>query len=194
MNLRNLFLVALVAGVAGLFAGVSIAEEEAPSEADMMAKMMKEGMPGPHHKHIKAMEGEWTTKGVFQMSSGPMESNGTSSNKMVNGGRFLECTYNADFMGAPFGGKAVIGHNNPKKQFEMIWYDTMSSGIDVKKGTCSDDGKTMTFKGHWDGPMGKLPVRMVFTITGADSYMMQNFTTMQGQEIKDMEIVYTRKK
>lgn len=193
MKLRNLLLVALIAGAAGLWTGVSLAEEEEASEADMMAQMMKEGMPGPHHKHLKAMEGEWTTKGTFMMESGSVTSEGTSSNKMVNGGRFLECDYSAPFMGAPFSGKAVMGHNNPKKQFEMIWYDTMSSGIDVKTGTCSDDGKTITFNGHWDGPMGKLPVRMVFQINGPDSYTMSSYTTMQGQEIKDMEIVYTRK-
>ncbi|MDJ0975185.1 MAG: DUF1579 domain-containing protein [Planctomycetota bacterium] len=195
MNLRNVILVALVAGLAGLWAGVSLAEEEAPSEQEMMAEAMKMGMPGKHHEYIKAMEGEWTTDGTFYMQGQAVKSKGTSSNKMINGGRFLLVHYNAPFAGMPFEGRAIIGHNNFKKQFESLWIDTFGSGMDIKTGSCSEDGKTITFKGEWEFKWGTYPVRQEFKILSADQHKLTSWSTQpDGKELKEMEIIYTRKK
>lgn len=194
MNLRNVICIALVAGLAGVWAGVSLAEEEQPSGEDMMAEMMKLGMPGAHQKHIKTMEGEWTTDGTFWMNGQEVKSAGTCTNKMINGGRFLEVDYSAPIGNMPFSGKAILGHDNHKKLYQMIWVDTMGSGIDFKTGTGSEDGKTITLKGVWDSPMGKIPSRMEFKVNGPDSHQMTSWSTYGGEEHKEMLIIYTRKK
>jgi hypothetical protein len=196
MKLRYVFAIVLVTGLAGWYAGNSVAEDkpDAGAEEDMMAKMMAEGMPGPMHKHLDHMAGEWTTDGTFWMGGPePLKSKGTSTITWVNGGRFLDIQYHGPFAGMDFKGRGYMGHNNPKKQFEMIWVDNFGSGIDFKTGTCSEDGKVLTLEGFWEGPMGKLPTKQIYKAIDANSWSLTAFTTMEGKEMKEMEIIYTRK-
>ena len=160
----------------------------------MMAKMKAEGMPGPMHKHLQHMVGEWTTDGTFWMGGPePTKSKGTSTIKWACGGRYLDIAYPGPFADMDFKGRGYMGHNNPKKQFEMIWVDNFGSGMDMKTGASSEDGKLITFKGFWEGPMGKLPVRTAFKAIDANSWSMTEYMTMGEQENKSMEIIYTRK-
>ena len=193
MKLRYVFAIALVTALAGWYTGTSVAEEEAGGEADMMAKMKADGMPSAMHKHLEFMVGEWTTDMSMWMGPQETKSKGTSTVKWALGGRYLDISYAGPFAGMDFKGRGFMGHNNPKKQFEMIWVDNFGSGMDFKKGSCSDDGKTITLKGVWDGPMGKLPTRMVYKAGDGNTWTMTSYTTMGDQEIKDMHIVYTRK-
>ena len=192
MKLRYVFAVALVTALAGWFTGTSVAEDK-PSEADMMAKMKADGMPSAMHKHMEFMVGDWTTEMTMWMQAGESKSKGTSTVKWALGGRYLDISYAGPFMGGEFKGRGYMGHNNPKKQFEMIWVDNFSSGMDFKTGSCSEDGKVITLSGFWDGPMGKLPTRMVYKAGDGNTWTMTSFTKMGDQEHKDMEIVYTRK-
>ncbi len=192
MKLYYVFAVALVMAAAGWFAGTSVADEKA-DEQDMMAKMAAAGRPGPMHKHLAFMVGEWTTDGTFNMAAGPQKSKGTSTVKWVNGGRYLDIAYHGPFAGMDYKGRGYMGHNNPKKQFEMVWLDNFGSGMDFKTGTCSADGKVITLKGFWESEMGKFATRQVYKSVDANSWVMSSYVKMGETEMKEMEIIYTRK-
>ena len=59
----------------------------------------------------------------------PMVMDGTSENRWVMGGRYLEQRFNGNFMGMPFEGIGYTGYDNVKKQYWGTWMDNMSTGM-----------------------------------------------------------------
>ncbi len=165
-----------------------------PAATDPLAKMRALGMPGKMHEHLKAFVGEWTTDATFWMGPQVTKEPGTASHKLVNGGRYLEIHYAASFGGKPFEGRGYIGYNNAKQKYEMLWIDDVGSGMDMKTGTASEDGKTITLNGTFEMEGASMPVRMEFKVLGPDSFKLTNWTKVGEEELKDMEIIYTRKK
>ena len=85
-----------------------------------------------------------------------------------------------------------MGYNNMKKEYENVWIDDFGSGMSTSTGQASDDGKTITFNGVWDGPNDmKTPFRMVYQITDT-GYTFTNYAEHEGNEVKEMELTYTR--
>lgn len=168
-----------------------------PSEADMMKMMMEMATPGPVHKTLGSLVGSWNFENKFTMAPGAPEqtSKGTCTNQTVLGGRYLASEIKGDMMGMPFEGSGMLGYDNSKNKAVLTWCDTMSTGIMYAEGESKNDGKWMEFKTDVDmGPMGKVPVRMVYTIDSADKYVFEWFETHDGKENKTMTITYTRAK
>ena len=98
------------------FAQHDHSQTKAKPEMDpaMMEAMMKAGMPGDPHKLLNSMAGSWTTKATFWMMPGadPTSMEGTSENKWVMGGRYLEQRFSGSFMGMPFEGQGYTGYDN----------------------------------------------------------------------------------
>jgi hypothetical protein len=201
MRTYAILTVVAVVAAGAFFAGTAVTKEEpapaapAPSPDDLMAKMMELGKPGPHHEHLKPFVGEWTA--VAKSWHGPGEPNvseGHSSNQMILGGRFLGYQWKGNMGPMEFQGIGALGYDNFKKEYQAIWMDSMSSSIYYTAGQASEDGKTITLKGTWESPMGKLPNRMVYELLGPDSYRITSYTNMGRGELKDMELTFTRVK
>jgi hypothetical protein len=164
----------------------------------MMEAMMKAGMPGPAHKMLDGMAGSWDTKVSSWMVPGsePMVSNGTSENKWIMGGRYMEQRFKGDFMGMPFEGLGYTGYDNVKKQYFGTWVDNMSTGMMTSVGT-GGSGNTMTFKGTYADPMtGKdVTCEEKVTVIDNDHTVFEMWAPgPDGKMFKSMEIAYARKK
>ncbi len=90
------------------------AEEKAAMEA-----MMKAATPGDAHKNLARMVGRWdaTVKMYAQPGAPAQVSTGTSVNKLVLGGRWVQESFDGNFMGMPFSGIGYTGYDNLKKQY-----------------------------------------------------------------------------
>ena len=68
--------------------------------------MLAAAAPGEKHKLLKQMVGRWDIASKFWMApdAPPMESKGSSSIKLVLGGRFVQQDYRGAFMGIKFQG------------------------------------------------------------------------------------------
>jgi len=164
----------------------------------MMEAMMKAGMPGPAHKMLDGMAGTWDTKVSSWMAPGsdPMVSTGTSENKWIMGGRYMEQRFKGDFMGMPFEGLGYTGYDNVKKQYFGTWIDSMSTGMMTSVGT-GGSGNTMTFKGTYADPMtGKdVMCEEKVTVIDNDHTVFEMWAPApDGKMFKSMEIAYARKK
>lgn len=165
----------------------------APGMEEMMAAMR----PGEMHKKLEPMVGNFDVVVKFWMAPGMPEqsSKGSSSNKWVYDGRFVEQSFSGEMMNMPFKGTGYTGFNTVAKQYESFWMDSMSTGMMMSSGKLSDDGKTINWSGESDDPAtGKrVKIRMVTKMTDANSHTMEMYAPgPDGKEFKTMEIVYTR--
>ena len=85
------------------------------------------------------------------------ESTGTSENKMILGGRYLEQHYDGTMMGQPFCGIGY-GFDNYKKKYVATWIDSMGTGILVTTGHRGQGGEGHHVMGdRWTIPGEAVP-------------------------------------
>jgi len=186
-----------------LLSSVAVFAQETPKmsaeEKAQMDAMMKAGTPGEAHKKLSSMVGTWDAKvKMYPMQPGApvQQSTGVSENKWILGGRWVQETFNGDFMGMPFSGIGFTGYDNIKKQYVGTWMDSMSTSVMMSMGGPTSD-KTYEFNSTMDDPMsGKsMPVKSKMTVTDDDHHVMEMWAPApDGKMFKMMEITYTRKK
>ena len=171
----------------------------APNQDEMMKAWIAFATPGASHKALEAFAGSWDVKAKTWMIPGapPTETAGTSENKMILGGRYLEQRYEGTMMGGPFSGIGVTGYDNYKKKFVSTWVDSMGTGIVEMSGSMDKAGKVITSWGMMDDPAEKrsMKAKSVVTFVDADHHTYEAWHAgPDGKMVKDLEISYTRKK
>ena len=188
----------LVLSCVGLMmaASFAIADEQKMDMQAMMEKFEKQGTPGEPHKRLASMEGSWNTKTKSWMEPNkpPMETAGTCEQKMILGGRFLKQKCSGDMMGKTFEGVGLTGYDNQTKKYTSTWMDSMSTTLHVMEGTSNDDN-TITQEGQYTCPIrGEMKLRSVTKMFDQNTNIFEMYgTDKSGQEMKMMEITYTRK-
>lgn len=164
---------------------------------EMMEVYRKLGTPGAPHNLLASMAGSWDAKVKSWMEPGkpPMESTGTSEDKMVLGGRFLRQEFTGDMMGTVFTGIGFTGYDNHTGKYESTWMDSMGTAILFFEGTADADGKTITQESRYDDPFkGPMKWRSVTKILDERTHLFEMYSIdRNGKEEKMMEITYTRK-
>jgi len=177
-------------------ASFAIADEQKMDMQAMMEKFEKQGTPGEPHKRLASMEGSWNTKTKSWMEPNkpPMETAGTCEQKMILGGRFLKQKCSGDMMGKTFEGVGLTGYDNQTKKYTSTWMDSMSTTLHVMEGTSNDDN-TITQEGQYTCPIrGEMKLRSVTKMVDQNTNIFEMYgTDKSGQEMKMMEITYTRK-
>ena len=175
----------------------------APAAAADQDAMMKAWMdfatPGPAHKLLEEFAGSWDVKSKVWMMPGapPTETAGTSENKMILGGRYLEQHYEGTMMGGPFSGVGVTGFDNYERKVVSTWIDSMGTGILTMTGNLDMAGKIITSWGLMNDPAEKrtMKAKSVVTWVDADHHKYEAWHEgPDGKLLKDLEISYTRKK
>ena len=169
----------------------------APNVEEMMKKMAELGSPGPAHKALGALAGEWTVEARFWMGGPePTESKGTATKRWILGGRFLQEEYKGEFMAQPFQGMGLTGYDKMKQKYVGLWIDSMGTSMSVSEGTADADGKILTMNGTMDDPMTgqkNKPVKYLLRIVSQDKHIMEMHDLSLGEKSKMGEITYVRK-
>jgi hypothetical protein len=177
-------------------------DKTAKQQADEKAAMeawMKAATPGDAHKKLADLEGtfEATVRMWDKPGAKPNVSKGTSENRLILGGRWLEQRFTSTFMDQPFEGLGYTGYDNIKKQYVGTWMDSMSTGIMLSTGQPDKAANSYVFAGMMDDPMtGKsMPIEEKFVVHGPDRHVMEMYVPgPDGKMHKNMEIEYLRKK
>lgn len=170
-----------------------------PMDSPEMQAMKKAMSPGPEHKNLARMVGDWTFTNKMWMdpSAPPSEGSGTMHAEMILGGRYVHAVWKGDFMGMPFEGHGTEGYDNLTKKYVSSWVDNMSTAIMYSTGTCEQGGKvcTQTSAEMLDPMTGKMTsARSVVTWTNDNSFTMVMYMKPAGEaEVKGMEMTVTRK-
>ncbi|MBA3647052.1 MAG: DUF1579 domain-containing protein [Chitinophagales bacterium] len=166
-----------------------------PSQPDMQA-MMANMMPGQVQAMMAKSVGDWKADITMWMDPSQPASKTTAKvrNDMMMDGRYLSTKYTGTMMGKPFEGMGLMAYNNATKMFYSSWVDNMSTGMSQLSGTWKDENKSIELRGVTNDPMsGKdMMMRQVLTFQNDNTQLMEMYMTMNGQEMKTMEIKMTR--
>jgi hypothetical protein len=169
-----------------------------PEQKAEMEAYMKAGTPGGPHQALASVAGSYDLKIRSWHAPGApaMEDTGTATRTMALGGRVLVEEVKSSMMGMPYTGHAMMGFDNVTGKYWSTWNDSMSTGIMVNEGTCDAQAKTCSFTGSWNDPIKKAPVkaRMTTRWTSPTTEVFELYgPSKDGQEMKMMEITYTKK-
>jgi hypothetical protein len=176
-----------------------------PNEAEMMKQMMELAKLNDNHKLLADLAGSWSTS-VKMMEPGkePTVSKGSVTYKSIMNGRYFvgDHTGSMKMPGADgkmkdftFKGMSTDGYDNVKQKFTSSWMDNMGTGIMTMDGTYDPATKTFTYTGEMEMVPGmKSPVRSVVKVTDKNHRTFEWYENRGGQEMKTLEIDYTRKK
>ena len=175
-----------------------------PSHTEMMQMMEEMAKLNENHKLLGEMVGSWnyTVKMWMDPSAPPAESKGTATRRAEMGGRYFVMDASGKFqmpgpdgkmMTMDFKGRATEGYDNAKKKFVTSWIDNMGTGIMLSEGTYDPATNTFTFHSTYDmAPGVQTKIRETIKVTDKDHHVMEWFEQRGGQEVKTMEIAYTR--
>lgn len=198
MELRALLCMLVLFVATAAFPGSFLAQEPERQMDPAMEAWLKYASPGEHHKHLEALVGTWDAKTKFWPApDAPVQaSSGLAKNSSILDGRFVQVTYQSEFMGQPFSGMGFMGYDNYQQKYVDVWIDTMGTMMMTSEGTCDGSGKVITMRGEYADPMsgGGKSVRSVYRFVDPNEYVLEMYdTTPEGKEFKSLEITHTRK-
>lgn len=183
-----------VAGLAAIPAGANAQEKEGMAAAE--AAYMAAAAPGPQHAAMAAMAGSYRAdvKSWMDPTADPVVSSGKTEFKMILGGRYLVQHYSGSMMGQEFEGIGLTAYDNLQKQYVSTWVDNMGTAIMITKGNYDESGKVLTTMGELiDAATGApVTVKSVSTTVSEDELRFEMFIIQGDQEMKNLEITYTR--
>jgi len=167
-----------------------------PDQQEMQKRMQAAGTPGPAHKSLEALAGEWKAevKCWQQPGGAPETSNATAKTRWILNNHFLEEEFHGEMMGKPFTGKSIIGYDNTRQTFKMIWLSDVQTSIFVSEGKGEEGNKVITLQGKADCPATNqrdVQMKTVFRVLGPDKHIFEMYDGSKGNA-KTMEITYTR--
>jgi hypothetical protein len=169
------------------------------NQEEMMKKMMEMGTPGPQHKEMQKMVGEWDCEVTeYPMFPGMKEtvSKGKAEFEAKFGGRFIEQEFESEFNGMKYEGIGLLGYDNSKKVYFSTWMDNMSTQLMHAEGTMDEKTHSLIENAETNCPLGKMKNKMVTTWKSDDEFTFVMHAQMEGttEMKKMMQIVYKRKK
>lgn len=200
-NQRRLIPVTILCLAVSLFPALA-EHHEAPAGAPEMTAEMQEMMalagPGPEHKFLEQLVGNWNTESTFWMdpSQPPATALGKATSKLIMGGRFLQSELSGDFMGMPFQGLGIDGYDRVQEKFVSVWMDNMGTMIMQMYGSLDRSGKVLTMFCEYIDPMTRKSAEMktVTTILSDKEHKFEYFTKgPDGKFFRGMEMFYTRR-
>jgi hypothetical protein len=189
MNCVRPFLIAMLIAVS---ASTAFAQTQ-PSKAEI-EKMLESLRPTTEHTVLAQLEGRWTMEGTFLLGGPPMKATGTTTNRMILGGRFLVSegtSNNPSGMGDPtIGSMSIYGFDRRTKDFTIVGYDTMGTYYVTAAGKKAQDGKIVmageTLE-HEGGTAITRKYEMTLKIVDANTYVSEVIFKFPGQP--DLTIV-----
>jgi hypothetical protein len=171
-----------------------------PTEKDpesQVETLVRFAMPGPEHRLLDRMAGNWKTVTRYWMAAGvePVESDGTSQRKWVLDGRFLMEEFDGGNLALPFRGLGLFGYDNFEKKYTSAWVDTMNTSILTNLGDYDKAGDLVNFIGQYKDPWTGIrkKERGITRFTSKDRHRLEiHITEPDGKEFKMLEITYTR--
>lgn len=154
------------------------------------------GTPGPVHKALDALVGDWKAEVKCWMEPGgsPEVSQGRANASWTLKGRFLEEEFHGEMMGKPFSGKTLLGFDNTKQTFNSVWMSDTQTSMFTSEGRGDTGNKVITLEGKATcaaTDRKDIPMKTVLRVISPDKHVLEMFDGSKGNA-KTMEITYTR--
>lgn len=167
------------------------------AQNDDMKKWMDYMTPGKEHKELAKQNGEWvyTMKMYTDPAGEPTVTQGTATCEMMLDGRYQLMKVSGNVMGMPFNGIGTTAYDNGKKIWISTWIDNMGTGMMYAEGKYDEATKCIVFTGKmYDPSVGKdVDFKEKVLFIDDNNMGMDMFSVIEGKDVKNMEIRYTRK-
>ena len=171
-------------------------QNQPADKQEMMKKVEAAGTPGPSHKALQALTGNWKAEVKCWMDpAAPAEvSPGTAKANLTFNGRFLEEEFHGQMMGKPFVGRTLLGFDNIKQTFNSVWVSDNQTSMFVSERKADGSNKVITMEGKTNCPAtGRrdIPMKTVLRIVSPDQHVFEMY---DGSKVnaKTMENTYRR--
>lgn len=162
----------------------------------MMAAWQKSMTPSDGHRRLDVLVGSWRAKTTFTMAPGapPDLSEGTSENRWVLGGRYLEQHYTGSSIGMPFEGIGYTAYDNTRKNYLGVWMDSFGTGLMNSVGIGKPRNDLMKSVAEAIEPSGKaIRFDCVLRVKDRDHHSYEMWTKApNGKRYCSMRVEYTR--
>jgi hypothetical protein len=100
-----------------------------PKMEEMMKKAEAACIPGPAHKALEPLVGDWNAEVKMWMApeAPPSITKGKAKSTWTLKDRFLQQEFSGEFMGKPFRGISFTGYDNIREKYRSVWIDDMST-------------------------------------------------------------------
>ena len=159
----------------------------------MLKKVEAAGKPGPQHKALGALVGDWKAEVRCWTDPGqpPKVSQATSSVDWTLDGRFLKEEFHGQMMGEDFIGCCLLGFDNTKQKFNRVWVDDKHTSIFTSEGPGDNGNTTITLEGKGACPASgrtDVPMKQILHLLSPEKHILEMFNDGH----RTMEITYTR--
>ena len=179
-----------------IFSTSVLIAQEGGEQTQEMQVWMEYMTPGPMHEMLAKSVGDWKTVSKFWMdpAGDPMVVEGTGKTEMILGGRYQKMTHRSTMMGMQTEGISTIGYDNATEEFTMTWIDNIGTGTAIAKGKYDENTNSIIMNGTMVDPMSKqeMNIKQVLKFLDNDHQLLEMYLDYNGQEIKSMEIEFTR--
>ena len=179
-----------------IFSTSVLIAQEGGEQTQEMQVWMEYMTPGPMHEMLAKSVGDWKTVSKFWMdpAGDPMVVEGTGKTEMILGGRYQKMTHRSTMMGMQTEGISTIGYDNATEEFTMTWIDNVGTGTAIAKGKYDENTNSIIMNGTMVDPMSKqeMNIKQVLKFLDNDHQLLEMYLDYNGQEIKSMEIEFTR--
>jgi hypothetical protein len=195
-----MILTAMVTLGLALQAGLTWAEDAKtpPSPASLLKALAEAGQPGPEHQKLQPFVGEWnvTAKMWTDPSQPPAECQGTAQAQWIMGGRFVQKSIKFDCHGKTFEGLSLLGYDRGQKKYSAVRVCGVCGTISHGLATSDPSGTRFECAKEECCPLTgqKVSGREEIVIESNDKIVVNIFKTINGKELKVMELVSLRKK
>ena len=174
------------------------------SDAELVAKTVELSTANKNRKLLAQLAGTWSyiAKAWPTADASPIRAKGTAIRKPIMDGRYFVANFtskthmpgeNGKLKTFEYKAMSIEGYDNVQKKFTATWCDTVSPGIMLLTGSYDPTTKTFTYNSESELMPGvKTKVREVLRIVDDDHLNFEWYEYRDGQEVKTMEINYTR--
>jgi hypothetical protein len=170
-----------------------------PSPEELTKAIFDPAKPGPEHAKLEPLIGSWTytCKCWMDPTQPPIEMKGTIERKWVLGGRFLEERIAGTGLDGKPGleGLGIYGYDSSQKKYRLTFACTMGTDISTSLGVAEASGKFI-FQTTCNCPLTKTIIqgRDELRIESKDKVVLDSYKTIDGKEVKGMEIIAVRRR
>jgi hypothetical protein len=167
-----------------------------PSPDAYLQALAEAGKPGPEHQKLQPFIGDWafTVRVWTDPSQPPAEATGTVERRWILGGRFIQEKFQGEYKGKTYEGLGLIGYDNAQKKFTTVRACSVSGTISQGLATCDGSGTKFVCAMEEYCPLTgqKVQGRDEILLDNNDRIVMNKYRTVQGKEVKTMEIISVR--
>ncbi len=167
-----------------------------PSLEDEIARSLAASRPGPEHRSLDALAGSWNVELSLLSAGRETRTSGTSENRWILGGRFLQCDSAAGDGTSRVEATTIYGYDAGQRRFFSLALSNLATSYEERSG--SYDPATQSFllsARDRDEATGSVLVhREVLKIEGPDRYVLTVYLDAGGRApAKLVEAVFTRR-